>query len=213
MPDHKNYFNYSGKGKAVMIRSSRKDKYIASLNSKSHLVINDSGSSNGNDYLYIKTNKNNLRAFFNVDKEGSVTLNSNYKSDDLFIFNKSSLTVKNVKSVLKGGGSGFIDINNFFKNSESYTYSISNGCIEGIYADKKITNYLANLDYDYNKYEKAHLGVSGWITKIAGDVAGWLSKHTKYTDAYDVIQNGSTKDIESLLKVYTATKAPQGEWL
>ena len=204
-------FYYGGKGKATMNGDDKENTYIANFNKKSNLIISDIGSSEENyDTLIIKTSKNNLRAFFNVDKTGKVSVSgSDNKSDDFFIFNKSNLTAKNVKSALAGNGTGFIDIDKYFRTSSGSTFVTGDGLIEELLVGKNVTDktaqgYTAIIDLEM----KYLVNTDEWINNVASDVAGWLSKHTKYTDAFDVIQNGSTKDVASLLKVYAGEKPP-----
>ena len=210
---YNNHYYYSGSGKASILGSDKSDTYLVNFNKKSNLTINDSGFdiSNGKyNSLYIKTNKSNLRAFFNVDANGQVSVSSSKeKSDNFILFHKDSFNAKNVKNVLNNKGTGFIDINNYFAETSHEGFEIGNGVITRIMADKNITKYASDsCENYYIDYSKSSINNENWIINITQDVAGWLSKHTKYTDAFDVIQNGSSKDIASLLKVYTANKPP-----
>ena len=204
-------FYYSGKGKATMYGDSKENTYIANFNKKSNLIISDSFSSEDEyDALIIKASKNNLRAFFNVDKYGRVSVSSyDDKSDDFFIFNKKNLTAKNVKSALAGNGTGFIDIDKFFRTSSGSTFRTGDGLIEEIVVGKNVTDKFAKGYTSYFDLEmKCFVDTDEWIYNVVSDVAGWLSKHAKYSDSFDVIQNGSAKDIASLLKVYAGEKPP-----
>ncbi len=200
----RNNYEYKGTGKALINGSSNTDFTIATIGKKSNLTINDKG---GTDYLYINSAYTNLKAFMNVDAFGSVIVSSgNEYSDNLMIFNKGSLTASNMKNIISGkNGTGVINIDHFFKGNGGETYATGDGNIERIYAAKDLNTQIYN--YDSGGAEKIqNIIAEGWIHQVCEQVSNWLSTYSngKYADstALDVIQTGSTADINAMLKVY-----------
>ena len=196
-------FYYNGKEKAAMYGSDIDDTYIINLNKKSNLIISD--KSGGDDYLFIRAKQSDLSAFFNVDKYKRVDVTGDGISDDLFIFNKKNLTAKNLKNAFNDKGSGYIRINQFFKNSEG-KWTQSAGYIERIFVGKNINDLAAGNYQDCETIYDNKVEIGATVGMIAEKVAGWLAKHSKYNDAVSVINSGNTKDINSLLKCYTSEK-------
>ncbi len=181
--DHKTSFYYDGKGKALMKASSMNDNYIANLNKKSNLIITDT---EGDDTLYINAKQSDLRVFFNVDKYKRVNVRGDGVSDDLFIFNKKSLTAKNLKNAFNDKGSGYIRINHAFENSEA-KWTESDGFIENIFIGKNISDLAAGSLPEWTTINGNEVAMSTTISSITEKVNAWLSKHTKYIDAFDVL--------------------------
>ncbi len=201
--DHNTSFYYNGKEKAAMYGSGTIDTYIVNLNKKSNLIISD--ESGMSDSIFLRAKQSDLTTFFNVDKYKRVDVTGDDISDDLFIFNKKNLTAKNLKNAFNDKGSGYIRINQFFKNSES-KWTQSAGYIERIFVGKNINDLAAGNYQDCETIYDNKVEIGATVGMIAEKVAGWLAKHSKYNDAISVINSGNTKDINSLLKCYTSEK-------
>lgn len=202
--DRNNYFEYKGKGKAIMIGSGEDDTYLVKLTNKSNLYINDLGKKYGSDIL-IQKNMSSLRMFFNIDTNGNVGVTSNTNSDNLFIFDsKKSLTAKNLKNILSGkNGTGVLNINNYFeaKSSEDSYYTAGSGNAT-VFASKTVVDNRIN---DYIYWWKDIVSIENLVSSISADVASWLTQKG-YTDSLDVMDRGSSKDVAKLLSFYTADK-------
>ncbi|MBQ9245213.1 hypothetical protein IJ182_02985 [bacterium] len=201
--DYNNCYEYNGKGKTIMYGSSGKDSYLVKLSNKSNLYINDLG---GTNKLYIQNNLKSLRFFFNVGIKdnglGYVDVDSNDSiSDNLLIFDsKKSMTAKNLKNILnEKDGNGVLSIDRYFDVIEEYdAWNFGSGSA-GVYASKNIMKDCLN-DAEYkDSWDKYNT-----FDTIKQQVASWLSNHTQYADSFDVIRNGNSQDVTSLLKIYTS---------
>jgi len=200
--NYNNCYEYNGKGKAIMYGSSKKDNYLVKLTNKSNLYINDLC---GTNKLYIQNNLKSLRFFFNVglnsDSSGIVSVTSDSLSDNLLIFDsKKSMTVKNLKNILnEKEGKGVININSYFAEfSGDYVADLGSGYTD-VYVSKNIMQECIN-----NKQYDSYWADYETFSEISEKVASWLSNHTQYADSFDVIRNGSNKEISELLKIYTS---------
>ena len=163
-----------------------------------HNIISD------NDVLVINANYKNVRAFFNIDSYGDVVVTSDDISDNLMIFNKKSLTADNIKKMFDSDAAtdtqGVISINKFFKNS-GYDY--------GYMENFTVSNNFLNNVYNYLKggYKKVgEIDTEDWLSEVKESVSAWLTSYAdgKYDGktAFDVISEGTDKDINAMLKVY-----------
>ena len=203
--EYQNHYNYSGSGKTIFNGGVKDDIYLATLGKKSDLYI-DTGHNiiSDNDVLVINANYKNVRAFFNIDSYGDVVVTGDVISDNLMIFNKKSLTADNIKKMFDGDDTtdtqGVISINKFFKNS-GYDY--------GYMENFTVSNNFLNNVYNYLKggYKKVgEIDTEDWLSEVKESVSAWLTSYAdgKYDGktAFDVISEGTDKDIISLLKVY-----------
>lgn len=198
--EYQNRYNYSGGGKTIFNGGVKDDIYFATLGKKSDLYI-DTGNNNieDNDSLIINANYKNVRAFFNIDSYGDVVVTGDHISDNLMIFNKKSLTADNIKKMFDGDAAtdtqGVISINKFFKNS-GYDY--------GYMENFTVSNNFLNNVYNYLKggYKKVgEIDTEDWLSEVKERVSAWLVDNG-YDTAFDVINSGTDKDINAMLKVY-----------
>ena len=121
------------------------------------------------------------------------------------IFNKGSLTAANIKKMFDGdeatNTTGVININNYFGTGGWYdtdefeSITVSN-------------NVLGNMSKYYSGgYKKfGEIDMENWIDVVTEKVSAWLTTYGdgKYADktAFDVINDGTDKDITAMLKVY-----------
>ena len=198
--EYQNHYNYSGGGKTIFNGGVKDDIYFATLGKKSDLYI-DTGNNNieDNDSLIINANYKNVRAFFNIDSDGDVVVTGDDISDNLMIFNKKSLTADNIKKMFDGDDTtdtqGVISINKFFTNS-GYDY--------GYMENFTVSNNFLNNVYNYLKggYKKVgEIDTEDWLSEVKESVSAWLVDNG-YDSAFDVINNGTDKDINAMLKVY-----------
>ena len=176
----------------------------------------------GNDTLNINAKENNLALVFNVNRNGKVevyrdysgsddtTYGSGYSSnesmysiyssyfdgDELFIFNKNSLTLNNlINYFFNSTFNGVIEIDDYFEKDSSGS---------SVYSENQY-GYIENINAKDNKGSYVGIDMDSWINQVAGEVANWLNDHG-YGSTADVIDeailSGYTSDINSLLKVY-----------
>ena len=178
------------------------DYYIAPLNTKSNLTINDKS---GYDALLLSANYKNLRLFFNVDSSGNVLVNDNQNSDNLIVFNNTSLTAANLKNVLNGNGVGAVNINNYFaQNTSGNSYTSGSGAIEYVQVSGDIVKNYLNYANGGNK-NIGTINMNSWINSIAESVSGWLAQKG-YDSSLDVLNSANSSDVNALLKLYVNQK-------
>ena len=173
-----------------------------SFDKKTALLINDKG---GSDTMNISAKTKDIRILFNVDKTGKIITNAteaflrsdNKYTDSLLIFNKSSLTGKNLQSMIKDNGfKGAIEIDNWFANGKSTANANYNDLGEG-YIEKINTNNSQNLN------------MTSWINQVKNDVVSWLTTGTyanKYNSVADVFNSSDKNAINSLVAVFAKSE-------
>jgi len=180
---------YYSKGYDNCITGSNNDTYNIGATSKknvgftksSKIHIRDTG---GVDTMNIISKTKDLRLLFNVDENGNIVTSGEFhfsKNDDkiwdsIMIFNKSSLTAKNIN---KNNFTGVIEIDNWF----------SAGKIETI-----------------NTKNNTNLNMETWINSVKSSVQSWLTTGkyaNKYDNALEVFESKDSKAIASLVSVYS----------
>ena len=205
--DYNDVLTYTA-GTAFMCGGKGDDTYNVDMNKKTNVLISDilNGMNAGgeNDTLNINTSKDNLALLFNVDKNGIVYTNDfnwniasdNEGIDSLYIFHKNSLTSKNLLNYFKGKTvNGVIEIGHFFDE-------VGNKSESGAVFEKDKYGYIENINVKNSDGSYSGIDMEHWIQQIAGEVAGWLNDHSEYSSSVDVLNNGNTTDINSLIKVY-----------
>ena len=197
---------YKGSGRVVLNGSTSEygDRTMATLGSKSDLTIN-SENGGGSDELWLTANHKNLRAFFNVNSDGTVACTDDTKTDNFLLFNKSSLTVSNIQNTLDGkAASGVINVNNFFDYREGH----GAGYLNYFYISSNMEKTLSNLGTTSGYKSLGVINVDSWIASVGQEVGAWLTKNG-YDTSMDVLNNASAKtaaesaaDISALLKIY-----------
>ena len=164
---------------------------------KSALYVRDNG---GNDTLQIGAKTEDLCLFFDVGKDGSLVLDqelafsqsNNHIWDSLFIFNKNTLTGKNIQSMLDSKTYfGAIELDNYFMN----VYKIEN-IYSGLTAKGDEECTLLELEGD-----------GKWIDSVRNNVEAWLNngEHADYASASAVLASGNADDINALIAVYNSS--------
>ncbi len=175
--DYADSMTYAGKGAAFMSGGLFNDEYNVKLSKNTDVIIEDE---DGKNVVNLDCSSKNFRVFFNANKDGIVTTSGDNETDDLLVFSKDSFTKNNL---VKGyNASGKIDMDSFF------TY------------DEEELEIGAHFKFTATGSEEVEMDT--YVSTLANNVAGWLSEHTDYADAFAVLESGNTADINSLITVY-----------
>lgn len=185
---------YTGKGNAFMYDIGGDDKYNVTLTKKSNLTIYDTFvSEEGKNKVDFTNSSENLRIFFNANKNGVVITQGTTDTDDLTILNADSLTKSNIKNVVKGKGSGFAIVDSYFGTTNA----------EDDVADM-FTFYSTEKKGDLSAL--TILDMDSYISEVTSSVTAWFNDDANkaYADktAMDVFASNDNAAITSLLAAY-----------
>lgn len=193
-------------GMTGMMGGKGDDTYNVNMNKKTNVYISDIldpedvTTGGGNDTLNIGAAKENLALLFNVNNEGFVYVNDPSFAEDeissLYIFDKKSLTVKNLLNMFNGKNiSGLIEIDNFFDDVDGSTPE------ERTFKENQY-GYIENINVKGSDGSFVSANMEQWINQVVSEVVSWLSDHSEYSSAFDVLAQGDMADIKSLMNVY-----------
>ena len=178
-------YTYGGGHDYLSTNYAKNDSFrIEDFNKKTSLVINDSAAAhNDADNLSINAQGKdlaNMRVIFNYDKTNGADFSN------MFILNKSNIKASN-----------FYRYNDMLlSQSWAAKSGITANGVENVYL-----NYSAFIQYNDGEYS-VDSDYQGWIDELNYQLASWMNNHEGYNSTMDVFNNGSNKDIASLLKVY-----------
>lgn len=168
---------YNGGHDVYYTNTESDNTYIATLNEKTNLEIDDIGGNN--DTLTLNNEAENLRLFFNVDNNEETV----YDDNGYLLYNSDSLDYKHVKNITKGDTTGSISV------IESFDQLLDNrsGKIENV----NTSDYTLDMD--------------GWSEYVSGKVQAWLVANRK-TSVAQVLglkeTSANKKLLNSLINVY-----------
>ena len=152
------------------------DTYNATLDKKTTLIVSDTEGSNELNFN-LGTNSD-FSIFFDVDDNGV--------GGNLAILNESSFYGSNGKAIVK--------------SAKALTGNFAAGSIvlDGAIDEN---GQVAGFTLNANGVDVTDV-VSGAINGIAENVAAWLATKDDYSSAIDVLENGSSADVQTLMAFY-----------
>ena len=151
LSDGNDTISYTG-GKDYYISTSGNDTYYCDIfNKNTFLTIIDNA---GNDTLNINGDKSIARLFFDLDKNGNYTTNTNLYLTNNTVINDGKTLLKN----LSGDIGGSIDISNYFSTGtiETVKYNDTaldiNSMITSIKSN--VAGWLADTEHSYDTVQK-----------------------------------------------------------
>lgn len=151
LSDGNDTISYTG-GKDYYISTSGNDTYYCDIfNKNTFLTIIDNA---GNDTLNINGDKSIARLFFDLDKDGNYTTNTNLYLTNNTVINDGETLLKN----LSGDIGGSIDISNYFLTGtiETVKYNDTALDINSMITSIKnnVAGWLADTEHSYDTVQK-----------------------------------------------------------